>query len=292
MGFGCVSICRRESASFRALILSFALALSGCASDGEDAPAPTTVPPTPTVSEAAPGASVVLEENATGAPTLPKTEIFSGSDRFVRPPPPRRGAAAAEGDVALDFADADVKDVVRTVLGEMLKLPYSIDAQVQGKVTLKTSKPLRKEDVIAALETALKVNGAVIVLADNVYNVVPATEAQRRIDGFELSGSPRARLPGYGIEIVPLKFIAVTEMQKILQPIAPTGGVLSVDAARNLLFLAGTGQERAAMLDTIRLFDVDYLKGMSYALVRPEHMEASALADELKRVFDSTVGAN
>ena len=202
------------------------------------------------------GASVVLEEDATAAPTQPKTEIFSGSDRFVNPPPARRRAAAAAGDVALDFADADVKDVVRTVLGEMLKVPYSIDAQVQGKVTLRTSTPLRKEDVIAALETALKVNGAVIVLADNVYNVVPATEAQRRIDGFELSGSRQARLPGYGIEIVPLKFIAVAEMQKILQPIAPTGGVVSVDAARNLLFLAGTGQERASMLDTIRLFDV------------------------------------
>ena len=46
------------------------------------------------------------------------------------------------------------------------------------------------------------------------------------------------------------------------------------------------------MLDTIRLFDVDYMKGMSYALVRPEHLEAQALADELKRVFDNTAGAN
>lgn len=235
--------------------------------------------------------SVVIEGRDQVAAPLAKTEIFEGDNRFVNTVPRPRGGQRANGDVVLDFADADVKDVVRTVLGDILRVPYSVDPQIQGKVTLKTSTPLRKQDVIAALETALKVNGAVIVLADNVYNVVPATEAQKRIDGFELSGSARSRAPGYGIEIVPLRYIAVAEMQKILEPVSPAGGVASVDAQRNLLFLAGTGQERAAMLDTIRLFDVDYLKGMSYALIHPEHVDASALAQELTKVFQSTSGS-
>jgi general secretion pathway protein D len=269
--------------------LGLALALGACATSDESAGPVATTPPAQT--EPPPPAAVVIDGETSERPVQPKTEIFAGDDNFVAKTPRPRGRQAG-GDVILDFADAEVKDVVRTVLGDILKVPYSIDPQVTGKVTIKTSKPLRKEDVVAALETALKVNGAVIVRADNVYNVVPATEAQRRVDGFEISGSRGARLPGYGIEVVPLRFVAATEMQKILQPVAPTGGVLTVDAARNLIFLAGTGQERASMLDTIRLFDVDYMKGMSYALVRPEHMEASALADELKRVFDQTVGAN
>jgi general secretion pathway protein D len=272
--------------------MAFALTATACATTDEAVVGPPA-PAAERAADAAPPASVVLAEEADSGPTLPKTEIFAGDDGGLAPTPaPRRSRASAAGDVNLDFAEAEVKDVIRTVLGDILKVPYSIDAQVQGKVTIKTSKPLRREDVIAALETALKVNGAVIVLADNVYNVVPATEAQRRIDGFEVSGSARSRLPGYGIEIVPLKFVAAAEMQKILQPVAPAGGVLSVDPSRNLVFLAGTGQERASMLDTIRLFDVDYMKGMSYALVRPDHMEAAALADELKKVFETTAGAN
>jgi general secretion pathway protein D len=271
------------------ILLAFMLV--SCASTDESIVAPGAPAIDAAQSERAPS-SVVLDEGGQDAPVLPKTEVFAGDDSFANAGASRRGAGQAEGDFNLDFADAEIKDVIRTVLGDILKVPYSIDPQVQGKVTIRTSKPLRREDVIAALETALKVNGAAIVLADSVYNVVPAAEAQRRIDGFEVSGSNRSRMPGYGIEIVPLKFVAAAEMQKILQPVAPTGGVLSVDAARNLVFLAGTRQERAAMLDTIRLFDVDYMKGMSYALVRPEHMEATALADELKRVFDTTVGAN
>ena len=240
--------------------------------------------------ETSPASSVVLSGDGLVSAAQPKTEIHEGDNRFVSAAPRPRGSSRG-GDVVLDFADADVKEVVRTVLGDILKVPFSVDPQIQGKVTLKTSTPLRKQDVIAALETALKVNGAVIILADNVYNVVPATEAQKRIDGYELSGSARSRLPGYGIEIVPLRNIAAAEMQKLLEPISPTGGVASVDAQRNLLFLAGTSQERAAMMDTIRLFDVDYLKGMSYAIIRPEHVEAGALAQELTRVFQSTSGS-
>jgi general secretion pathway protein D len=224
------------------------------------------------------------------ADAQPKTEIFEGDNKFVNTVQRPRSSMKG-GDVVLDFADAEIKDVVRTVLGDILKVPYSVDPQIQGKVTLKTSTPVRKADVIAALETALKVNGAVIVLADNMYNVVPSSEAQKRIDGFELTGSARSRAPGYGIEIVPLRFIAAPEMQKILEPVSPTGGVASVDAQRNLIFLAGTGQERSSMLDTIRLFDVDYLKGMSYALIHPEHVDAAALSQELTKVFQSTGGS-
>ncbi len=276
----------------RALFLAAAvLGLSACESMDEDDALRDAMSPVKRTTEASgTSAPVVISEASGSSGAQPKTEIVEAEAPLVNTRPQPRGRSRG-GDVVLDFADADVKDVVRAVLGDILKVPYSVDPQIQGKVTLKTSTGLRKQDVIAALETALKVNGAVIVLADNVYNVVPATEAQKRIDGFELSGSARSRAPGYGIEIVPLRHIAAAEMQKILEPVSPAGGVASVDAQRNLIFLAGTSQERSAMLDTIRLFDVDYLKGMSYAIIRPEHVEASVLAQELTRVFQSTGGS-
>ncbi len=268
------------------------LALAGCEAPGEDQGLRGAMSSVVRSADApAPGPAPVVLGDEGALAGQPKTELVEGDSRFVNPAG-RNGASRKGGDVVLDFADAEVRDVVRTVLGDILKVPYAVDPQVQGKVTLRTSTPLRKQDVVAALETALKANGAVIVLADNVYNVVPAADAQKRIDGFELSGSAGARGPGYGIEIVPLNHIAAAEMQKLLEPVSPAGGVASVDAQRNLIFLAGTSQERAAMLDTIRLFDVDYLKGMSYALVRPDHIEVQALAGELTRVFQNTAGSS
>ena len=273
---------------FACVLVSSALVLNGCESFDDSAlvGAMSSVPDSART-PAAPASGVIIDDNNGNNP---KVEIVEGDNKFVNTAPRPRGSSKG-GDFDLDFSDADVKDVVRTVLGDILKVPFSVDPQIQGKVTLKTNTPLKKADVIAALETALKVNGAVIVLSDNIYNVVPATEAQKRIDGFELAGSAKARAPGYGIEIVPLRYIAAAEMQKILEPVSPAGGIASVDAQRNMLFLAGTSQERSAMLDTIRLFDVDYLKGMSYALIRPEHVEAATLAQELTRVFQTTGGS-
>ncbi len=262
------------------------LALAACAPEPPAAIA-AEPPPPPVKSEPPQDRSTVLLED--DEPTGPKTEIFSATAPQAPTPRPR-DSGGPMGDVTLDFADADVKDVVRTVLGDTLKVPFLIDPAVQGRVTLKTSSPLRRDDVVAALETALKANGAAIVFADNVYNVVPAAEAPKRTDGFAVAGSARARIPGYGVEIVPLRFIAAAEMKKVLEPMAPASGILSVDATRNLIFIAGTGQERAAMLESIRLFDVDYMRGMTYALVRPDHVDVPALAQELSRVFASTRG--
>lgn len=284
---------RRISGRLLVVLSIVVSTLAGCANAEDVAPPPVSaVPPpqAPQASEPQSPTTVIDTSAATEGPAPPKTEIFNGSDTFTRPSAQHRSAASAGPDgVALDFADADIKDVVRTIFGDILKVPYSIDPQIQGKVTLKTSEPLAKKDVIAALETTLKVNGAAIVFANNVYNVVPVAEAQRRVSGFQMPSSG-AREPGYGIEIVPLRYVAVAEMQKILQPVAPQGGVMGSDATRNLLFIAGTGQERATMLDTINMFDVDYLKGMSFALVRPEHVEAATLASELKNVFAKTNG--
>lgn len=271
----------------RAALVMLALTLSACAQERPD-----FVPPAPESSKplATPKANEPVVIAGDDEYTGPKTEVFPAEGVQVPPRVRTQGPSGSIGDVSIDFSDADVKDVVRAVFGDVLKVPFQIDPQVQGKVTLKSSAPLRREDVLSVLETALKVNGAVIVYADNVYNVVPATEAQRRTDGFEISGTARARMPGYGIEIVPLRFIAAAEMKKVLEPIAPTGGILNVDTTRNLLILSGTGPERGAMLDTIRLFDVDYMRGMSYALVRPDHVDVPALAQELSKVFASTRG--
>ncbi len=265
-----------------------ALLLAACAPQARVIEAPQTEASAVTTVVPPSMAPVVISDEDTGAG--PKTEIFPAEGVSVPPRVRGQGPGGLTGDVTLDFADADVRDVVRTVLGDVLKVAYQVDPQVQGRVTLRTSAPMRREDVLAALETALKVSGAVIVLSDNVYNIVPAAEAQKRTDGFEISGSARARMPGFGIEIVPLRFIAAAEMKKVLEPIAPTGGILNTDTTRNLLILSGTSQERASMLDTIRLFDVDYMRGMSYALVRPDHVDAPALAQELSRVFVSTRG--
>lgn len=230
----------------------------------------------------APLRSEILEQRGE-AQDKAKIQYFEGTGLFVdRKKKPSAGAAAA-GDVTLDFADADVRDVVRTVFGEILKQPYTIDPRVAGRITLKTGQPIAQGAVVTALEVALKVIGAAIVPTDGIYNVIPMTEAKRHGTQLAYDEDP----PGYGIEIISLRFVNANEMQRVLEPLAPQGGIVRIDTQRNLIFLAGTEPERAGMRDTIAMFDADYLKGMSFALIKPAHVDVGTLAEELSKIFDS-----
>src|SRR5205807_995047 len=52
------------------------------------------------------------------------------------------------GDITLNFAGADVRDVVGTVLGDMLKLNYVIDPDVTGPITVNVSRPVSREELL------------------------------------------------------------------------------------------------------------------------------------------------
>ncbi|CCD91443.1 hypothetical protein BRAO375_1530018 [Bradyrhizobium sp. ORS 375] len=60
--------------------------------------------------------------------------------------------------------------------------------------------------------------------------------------------------------------------------------------ARNLITLSGNRQEIAAMMEAIALFDLDTMKGMSFALMPVKTSAPDAIATELKSVFTSDRG--
>lgn len=210
-------------------------------------------------------------------------QIFNGSEIFTGTT--RKDAdrdAGGPADVSLDFANADVRDVSRTVLGDILKLSYTVDATVQGQITLKTSVPITRDDVLPAFEAALKSVGAALVVAEGLYSVVPLADARGRAGAAIVAA---ASTPGYGVEIVKLGYVSADEMRKLIEPLAASGGILSSDDKRGLIVIAGTAPERAAIRKTIALFDVDLLSASSFALVTPRHASAAALAADLSSIL-------
>jgi len=174
-----------------------------------------------------------------------------------------------------------------------LGLNYVLDPKVQGTVTVQTSRPLSREALVPLLEEVLRVNGVALVRRDDFYEAVPLADAP----GSSLIArpliAPSAANPGYGLRIVPLVAISATEMAKIIDSVMPDGRIVRVDAARNLLILAGTQRELGTQQELIDLFDVDWLSGMSFAMVPLKSADAKSVADELETVFgDPQEGAN
>jgi len=210
----------------------------------------------------------------------PGTGVFVG-----QPQPQSPVTIQGGGNITLNFENTNLREVVKVILGDLLNANYSIDPGVQGAVTLQTSEPLSRKDLIPTLELLLRMNGAALVPQIGLYNVVPRDSAMRGMLAPQLGNSGQALPRGYSVRIVPLTYIAAGEMQKILEPFAAAGNVVRVDTVRNLLILAGGGPELARLLETVRIFDVDWLKGMSIALFTPDFVDAETLSTELQAVF-------
>lgn len=271
--------CARRRSRLAAAML--AIGLSACSTDVPRAPLAATPP--------ASAPPVAPQPDIAASPTEPleaKSEMYPGTGSFVHPAPAHREprtTVGEQGDITLNFINTDVKDVAKAVLGDYLKLNYEIGANVQGTVTIQTSQPLSRAQVLPVLEQALRLNGMAVVENRGIYKVVPMSDAQN-VARVTAPGRQNANI-GYGIDIVPVHYVGAAEMAKLLEPIAPTAGIVHVDAARNVLIIEGTAEERQTLRDDVALFDADWLKGMSFAIFTPNYTDAEELTKELNQVL-------
>lgn len=189
------------------------------------------------------------------------------------------------GNIDLNFLETDVRAVIDAVLREMLLIEYILDPTVNGQITLQSNRSLDRYSVLLALEEALRIINIAMVPEDGVYHIMPLREAPRRISAIRKPTPSSANLPGFGVEAISLDYITPTEMQKVLEPFAPEGSILNIDNTRNLMILAGTAGELANLQELINTFDVDWLKGMSFALFSLENVDAQTIQGELETVF-------
>jgi general secretion pathway protein D len=262
-------------------MVSMVLALSACSTT----PKETT---DQTATKSSPAMLPVMQKDAATPPApvrqpavvIPGTgQLFANKEPAAATPP----AAVTDG-FQLNFVDADIAVVVGSIIGDGLGRAYSVDPLVKGTMTLQATRPLSKDEVLPALEAALALQGFALVESDGSYQVLVVKDAPKRVRGFR-SLSPEGQAAGYAIQIVPVKYVSVVDIEKVLQPFAREGGILRIDENRNLLILAGSSQELASMLEVVQTFDVDWLAGMSFGMFPVEYVDAKTLVDELEAVL-------
>jgi len=207
------------------------------------------------------------------------TGVFLNEEAAARRP----ADPAAAGDVVFNFEAESLQAVIKAILGDLLGQNYVIAPGIQGQVTFATAKPISMDQAMGVLEMLLAWNNATLVYKDGRYTVLPVAQA---IPGNLIPRmGPAAEARGYEIRVVPLKYISATAMQETLQPYARQGSIIKADNTRAMILIAGIRSDLEAYLQTIEIFDVDWLAGMSVGVFPLERVEASTVVPEMEKIF-------
>ncbi len=199
--------------------------------------------------------------------------------------PPANRDADAKG-YEMNFENTPIATVAKVILGDILHVGYTIDAHVQGTVTLASGRPVPRQDVLYALESALRVSNVALVREGNTYRIIPAAEAA----GTGTIDSAQGPQPGYGITVVPLRYVSATTLTKLLDNFAAKPGMVRADPSRNLLVIQGNAADRQAAVETVHDFDADWMRGQSVGIFPVSNSTPEPVIVELEKIIDSGEG--
>ncbi len=138
---------------------------------GPRPPIPSPVRPStpPAQPQSTPRPASLLKQQTGGAPQASKTD-----------------------HVVLNFQDADLLDVIHTIFGDILKVNYTVDPSVKGRVTIRIVSPISEESVLPTMKMLLKQNGAGFTVENGIYKIMPLNaipETSRQVYVYPLQNS-------------------------------------------------------------------------------------------------------
>lgn len=234
----------------------------------------------------------IRSENLPQGPAPPRAKRAASPPAHRPAPPPRRAVTPGEPSKAsrfvLNFDNADIYEVIR-VMAEMMKINYIIDPRVRGVVNIHTSGQISSQEVFPIFQTILKLNGATAVKRGLIHEIVPFGDAKKLYVSPITTREAGRRMDGekYIIQIIPLKYIPVSEVAKLVKPFLSDGADIAEQPSHNILILGDIASNVRKAMDMINLFDVDIFADMRVRIYPVVNADVTEIAKEMERIFSS-----
>ena len=122
-------------------------------------------------------------------------------EREIRP--------AADGEtveVSLEFEDADFREVAKVILGDILKVNYTIAPEVKGKVTINFRGKLKRSAYLAIFSSICDIYNYALVTNGDIYKILPRNNMPKMPSPVGVRRNQAVSDKGYVTRIVPLKY--------------------------------------------------------------------------------------
>lgn len=234
---------------------------------------PLTPPPAVTFTEAQPAEETETAPAATddgsfdlvGNPSQLTGQLGEGDGR-------------ERGTITINLNAVAVEDAVQQVLGEILRENYVIETPLSGDVSLQTSRPVTREGAIRLLESVLASRGAELVDGGGFYRIVGAGQ------------SANAAGNGANMKIVAPRYVSAESLKEIFAGRSDQTLTAEVDPIRNILILRGNSAAIAEAEKLVAVFDVNWMRGMSFAAVPITYSSPTQVVSDLETVLGAGSG--
>jgi general secretion pathway protein D len=215
-----------------------------------------------------------------------KTQVYNGVVIPAVESPRSQPTPSGEG-YELNFENTPIASVAKVVLGDILMTGYTIDPRVTGMISLSSGRPVPKSDLLFVLENALRLSGVVLVKDVQGFRLIPLGDA---VGAGNLDMAEAHADPGYGVSVVPLRYVSATTLLKLVDSFATKPGTVRADTSRNMLLIQGSGAERRTAIETVLGFDVDWMRGQSVGVFPLRSTAPEPIITELEKIMDSGEG--
>lgn len=176
--------------------------------------------------------------------------------------------------LGLEFVDAPVGDVVRTVIGEALGEPVAVASGVSGRITLTAPEPAPVRTALRALEGVLAESGLALVERPEGFLLTTAEEAAG-------SGMVAGARLGFGARIVQVRHTTPTALLPLVEPFITEQVDVTLDEEAGIIILSGPGPDVASALSAIELFDTPSLTDRVFGMFELRYIDAQTAETEI-----------
>ncbi|MCP2223720.1 secretin N-terminal domain-containing protein [Bradyrhizobium elkanii] len=214
-------------------------------------------------------------------PFLPAGKPQAPSFELLAQPPTRPVTASVERrlpvtsdstHVSLDYANADIRQVVNDVVGDIMSMPVIIDPGVGGKMTLRTSGQVPVSDVPRLLDHALAPYGYGLAVVDRGVRV------GRLVD---LAGGVRT-----DVQVIPVRYVNPADVIKVIRPNVEESVRLTPAPGEQGIAISGPPGTVSSVRELIGLLDTDAMVHKSFALYTLAQASPAAVERELSFLFN------
>jgi general secretion pathway protein D len=236
---------------------------------------PLTPPPIP-----APAADAQPADNTEVASVPPADD---GSFELLGNPAQLTGPLGApggreRGTITINLNAVPVADAVQQVLGDILNENYVIETQLTGDISLQTSRPVTREGAIRLLESVLASRGAELIDGGGFYRVVSAGQAGNVTGG------------GANIKIIAPRYVSAEALKDVFAGSSDKSITAEVDPVRNILIVRGNSAAIAEAEKLVAVFDVNWMRGMSFAAVPITYSSPTQVVSDLETILGAGSG--